>query len=325
MYKFILSLAFFLAVNHAFNAGNCISQLLQSNGSYGGAVQYSAASVTKIHSGNSVSIFLSTNKGTNWTAVNSPLTAANVRSLIISGADLFSGTENGGAFSSSDTGANRTDAGSDLKSTVVYFHAPAANMISGTGGGGVFLSGNGVTNWTVVSTGMTSTSIRAFAVSSTNQQEETRHGVFLFAGNGTNRMHAGSGLTNNYIISLAVSGLNLITEIRSSGALKQSVPGLIAAARLSSGEPEGRFYPMTNYPNLFNPMTNVKFQMINSGNAKINVFDLLGREVVTLVNEKLQSGFYEVLLDGSGLNSGVYFYRLTTDDFSDIRKILVLK
>jgi len=65
-----------------------------------------------------------------------------------------------------------------------------------------------------------------------------------------------------------------------------------------------------NYPNPFNPMTNVKFQMPNEAFVKLIVFDVLGREAATLVNEQLNAGTYEVNWDASNYPSGVYFYKL---------------
>ena len=80
-----------------------------------------------------------------------------------------------------------------------------------------------------------------------------------------------------------------------------------------------------NYPNPFNPTTNIKFSIINSGNVKLVVFDIMGREVQTLVNESLQSGTYEATFDGSMLNSGVYFYHLTAGDFKAVKKMILVK
>jgi hypothetical protein len=59
--------------------------------------------------------------------------------------------------------------------------------------------------------------------------------------------------------------------------------------------------------------------------VKLVIFDLLGREVETLVNEKQSSGTYEATFDGTSLTSGVYFYRLTTDGFGDTKRMLLIK
>lgn len=80
-----------------------------------------------------------------------------------------------------------------------------------------------------------------------------------------------------------------------------------------------------NYPNPFNPVTNVKFSIVNTEDVKIVVYDIMGREVQTLVNEKLQPGTYETTLDGSALNSGVYFYKLITHRYTETKKMILLK
>jgi len=80
-----------------------------------------------------------------------------------------------------------------------------------------------------------------------------------------------------------------------------------------------------NYPNPFNPVTTVKFSMRNAGNAKLIVYDVMGREVQTLVNEKLQPGTYEKLFDASMLPSGIYFYRLEVNGFTETKKMSLIK
>ncbi len=94
-----------------------------------------------------------------------------------------------------------------------------------------------------------------------------------------------------------------------------------------------------NYPNPFNPITKIKFSIANgfpvktSGNDKVvlKVYDVMGREVQTLVNESLKPGTYETSFDGSALNSGVYFYKLmirhggSSTGFSETKKMLMIK
>jgi len=87
-----------------------------------------------------------------------------------------------------------------------------------------------------------------------------------------------------------------------------------------------------NYPNPFNPTTNIKFSIVNTGEVKLVVYDIMGKEVQTLVNERLQPGTYEAAFDGSSLNSGVYFYKLiirhggsSTNTFSETKMMLLIK
>jgi hypothetical protein len=80
-----------------------------------------------------------------------------------------------------------------------------------------------------------------------------------------------------------------------------------------------------NYPNPFNPTTKIKFALPKAGDAKVIGYDVMGRKVQILVNERLQPGTYETSFDGSALNSGVYFYKLITDGFTETKRMLLIK
>ena len=80
-----------------------------------------------------------------------------------------------------------------------------------------------------------------------------------------------------------------------------------------------------NYPNPFNPVTNVEFRIKNEGKVKLAVYDLLGREVAVLVNERKPVGRYEVTWDASRMASGIYCYRLMTGSFVGVKKMILLK
>ncbi|MBI5401859.1 MAG: T9SS type A sorting domain-containing protein [Ignavibacteriae bacterium] len=85
-----------------------------------------------------------------------------------------------------------------------------------------------------------------------------------------------------------------------------------------------------NYPNPFNPSTIIRFQIKESGFITLKVFDILGKEIATLVSEKLQPGFYEVpfsitQFSNNHLPSGVYFYKLSAGDYSETKKMMLIK
>ena len=85
-----------------------------------------------------------------------------------------------------------------------------------------------------------------------------------------------------------------------------------------------------NYPNPFNPTTVIKYQIPNINNQNSNiislkVYDVLGKEVATLVKKQQPAGKYKVTFNGSNLPSGVYFYRLQSGDFVETKKLLLLK
>lgn len=80
-----------------------------------------------------------------------------------------------------------------------------------------------------------------------------------------------------------------------------------------------------NYPNPFNPSTVIRYQLPVEGYVSLKVYDLLGREVATLVNEAKEAGYYEAVFDASSLGSGVYFFRMHAGEFNAVRKLVVVK
>jgi hypothetical protein len=80
-----------------------------------------------------------------------------------------------------------------------------------------------------------------------------------------------------------------------------------------------------NYPNPFNPVTNIRMNIPKSGHVSLKVFDITGREVSEPVNSQLSAGIYNVDFDASALTSGVYFYRLGAEGFSETKKMVLVK
>lgn len=80
-----------------------------------------------------------------------------------------------------------------------------------------------------------------------------------------------------------------------------------------------------NYPNPFNPGTTIKFSIPQSSNVTLKVFNTLGQEVKTLLNQNMESGVHTINFDASDLNSGIYFYKLDAGQFSEVRKMTLIK
>ncbi len=105
----------------------------------------------------------------------------------------------------------------------------------------------------------------------------------------------------------------------------ESLNNVLTGTTNISSELPTEFALEQNYPNPFNPMTKIEFQVSSFKFVKLKVFDILGKEVATLVNEKLSAGTYSVNWDAPEFPSGVYFYRLTTDGYSETKRMLLLK
>ena len=82
---------------------------------------------------------------------------------------------------------------------------------------------------------------------------------------------------------------------------------------------------LNNYPNPFNPQTKIRFYVPERSFVKLEVFDLLGNQIESLVNEERDIGDYEIIFDGSGLPSGIYFYTLQTPNFIKTKKMVLLR
>lgn len=124
------------------------------------------------------------------------------------------------------------------------------------------------------------------------------------------RLFAPGGRDSNYI------------TVNRHKALK--INGLVRVQQLSSEIPL-RYKLEQNYPNPFNPVTKIKYELPKQSFVEFKVFDLLGKEVAIYINRMQSEGSYEVTIDGKSLASGVYFYQLKTNGFTDTRRMLLIK
>ncbi|MBS1515072.1 MAG: T9SS type A sorting domain-containing protein [Bacteroidetes bacterium] len=100
--------------------------------------------------------------------------------------------------------------------------------------------------------------------------------------------------------------------------------GLVSVSQISTTVPN-KFSLNQNYPNPFNPSTKISFDIKNSTFASLKIFDVTGKEVKTLVNENISAGRYEINFNAYELNSGVYLYTLTTSEFTETKKMMLVK
>jgi hypothetical protein len=85
------------------------------------------------------------------------------------------------------------------------------------------------------------------------------------------------------------------------------------------------FEVFQNYPNPFNPSTTIKYSVPQAAIVKVSVYDILGREILNLVNEEKLPGNYEVKFDGANLSSGIYFYRMQAGEYMIVKKMSLIK
>ena len=359
MRRSILSLYAGFILTILFTSTNLLyAQWVQTNGPKTGVVGSLAVIGTNLFAGTTNGVFLSTDYGTNWSAVDSGLTNLYINALTISpngtgGTNLFVGTI-GGVFLSTNNGISWT-AATGLQFPVTSFLVSGTNLFAGTNGEGVYLSTNYGTSWTAVNSGLMGSNryVFCFTVSlnetgGTNVFVGTVGGVCLSTNNGISWTPIDSGLTPYRINTLLASGTNLFAGSGTNGVYLSTNNGtswtavnsglnslsvqslviigdtLFAGTGTSGGvwirplsdmitsvdQPESglpNFNLEQNYPNPFNPSTNINYSVHKAGLVTIKVYDILGREVITLVNEQKNPGNYSVQFNAARLASGVYF------------------
>ena len=272
-------------------------------------------------------VYVSTNNGTSWTQTS--MNNLYVRCLAVSGTNIYAGTYNdpagsGGVWLSSNNGSSWIQ--TSLNNLSVHSIVISGNNIfAGLGSHlGVYLSTNNGTTWTL--TTLNNQSTYSLAVSGNNVFAGTEPGgIFLSTNNGTNWIQKnqgfGAGLTSN---TLLITSSYIFAGLHGQSVWRRDLAEIIGIQNISTEIPSS-FSLSQNYPNPFNPSTNVQFSIPNVQFVSLKVFDILGKEITTLVNEKLQPGTYETSFDASQLPSGIYFYRLNAGNFSETKKMLMIK
>ena len=266
-------------------------------------------------------IYLSTNNGLNW--LQTSLNDKGVHSILQSGNYIYAGTYNlSGVFISTNGGFNWVQSSLDNQN-VNCLAVIGLDVFAGVNLFGVYHSANYGTNWTQA--GLYYNYVRSFAVYGSRLFAGTDSSIYLTSDNGINWVDKGQGLPSGDLIpSLAITNNYLFAATSYYGVWRIPLSEIIGVEPISSGIPNNSSL-FQNYPNPFNPITNIKFQIAKSGDVKLVVFDVLGREVTTLVNEQLNPGTYEVQWDASSYPSGVYFYRLITNTYSETKKMVLMK
>ncbi|HUI92737.1 MAG TPA: FlgD immunoglobulin-like domain containing protein [Chitinivibrionales bacterium] len=287
---------------------------------------------SNIFAGTWSGVFLSTNNGTNWTATNSGLTNVYVHALAVSGSNIFTGTE-GGVFLSTNNGTSWTAVNSGLTTTggaiaefVNSLAVRDSTIFAGTNDDGVFLSTNNGTSWTTVDSGLTNTIVMSLALCGSNIFAGTDGGgVFLSTNNGTSWTAVNSGLTNLRILSLGVDSNNIFAGTRGSGVWYRSLSEVgVLNNKLQRGKLD-QVYLRVHSPGHTNPIVAIEFSLTHSDQVVVNIYDLSGHEVATLINKNLASGAHSILWDTRHLATGCYTVRMRAGSDTYVRSIPIFR
>lgn len=197
----------------------------------------------------------------------------------------------------------------------------AANSIAVDGAGNVYVTGESSAGFLEDTKDFATVKYNSSGI----EQWVRRH-------NGTgNNWDEGNSVVVDNLNNVYVTGFTSVVGSSDLGTIKYSQP---VGINQGSNEIAAAFALLQNYPNPFNPKTIIHYSIVNlespasqQGGSIVNliVYDALGREVATLVNEKKSPGNYSVQFDGSNLPSGIYFYRIVTDGFTETKKMNLIK
>jgi ligand-binding sensor domain-containing protein len=237
---------------------------------------------------------------------------------------LYAGTFQTGVYRSSDGGKIWSQKISGLSNLIVrtLLTRQGGVLLAGTDGG-LFKTSDRGESWTPVTTGLFS--LRAMLPIGENWIVAAGwKGLSLSSNGGNSWSPVNDGLWPPDVRSIAGDAAGyLYAGTANAGVFKSVVPTAIGV----EGRPRvpAAYSLEQNYPNPFNPTTTIKYGLPNTSRARLTVYDILGREVSVLVNERREAGLHEVTFDGSNLASGVYFYRLQAGDFVSTKRMVALK
>ena len=268
-------------------------------------------------------VYRSTNNGLNWTqtSLNNKL----ISSLAIKDNMIFAG-DNAQAivYRSTDNGNNWTQFSLGGGPTVSVLSLAVINntIFAGVNNYGIYTSTNNGLNWTPNS--FNSTSVLCLLVNGNNIfAGVSGQGVYLSTNQGVSWINKMQGMGIQWIRSLTANSQYIFAG-NDSCVWRRSLTEIVGIQKISSKIPD-KYSLSQNYPNPFNPVTNFMFSIPKSSFVKITVFDISGKEIETLVNESLQAGTYQASWNAAEYTSGVYFYKLVTDGYSETKKMVLVK
>jgi len=132
--------------------------------------------------------------------------------------------------------------------------------------------------------------------------------------------------TSNNLKSIFFTNLNTGYAVGWDGTILKTIDGGGTSSLSEKGNnfPSG-FQLSQNYPNPFNPSTTIKYEIPEMSFVTLKIYDILGNQIATLVNEEKPAGSYEVNFDASGISSGIYFYKINSGNYSEVKKMVFIK
>jgi photosystem II stability/assembly factor-like uncharacterized protein len=271
-------------------------------------------------------VYCSANNGVTW--FQTTLNNRTVKSLGSTGNSIYAGTLDYGVYKSPNLGTTWSQTPLNNLHIVSIVVNPVNNGIYAGTNTGLWRSSDGGLVWNQALADFT---VLAAMISGGTVIAGTDGGIQVSYDNGSTWAPRNEGFTGSTAIrSLrSANGQILAGGVMSRDGsdniiFRRPINELIGIISLSNEIPNG-FGLLQNYPNPFNPSTSIRFNLLVASIVKLVVFNSAGQQVASLVYEKLSAGSYEYQFDAGDLTSGVYFYRLQTDEFIETKKMILVK
>ena len=294
-------------------------------------------------------VYRTTNAASSWSAISPDLTNGNqarlgtVTTIAVAPTNssvIIAGTDDANVWITSNNGANWTKVNTGLPYRWVTRVAidPNNEDIAYVTFNGlkwvdpqphVFRTTNKGASWSDISSNLPDAPVNAFAIDPLRSNVlfvGSDVGAYVSFNTGGNWQFLGQGLPMVSVYDLKVhpTANYLVAGTHGRSMYKIDLAQVVGINENGISTADN-FRLDQNYPNPFNPVTNLGFGISELGFVSLKVYDIEGKEVVTLVNENKQPGYYNVQFDGSKLSSGVYFYRLETKGFVQTKRMMLIK
>jgi photosystem II stability/assembly factor-like uncharacterized protein len=289
----------------------------------------------------SVVIYRSSDDGNNWSAV---LDTGMMLVPFIYALDnniysarwyrLLRSSDNGESWDLSDSGLAFKDYLTTIQLPAYTFAANGKKLFAGTYKG-IYASTNMGMSWSHISNQFQY--VRELIVNKNNIYASTDNGfnpsgIFISSDNGnswtiiddTTYKYPVSGIYAPEINALIVNDKYLFIGTKGKGVWKYPIENLVSVQEKNSKQPN-EYKLSQNYPNPFNPSTTITYSLPKRSFVTLKIYDLLGRELTTLVNEEKPGGTYKVTWNAQNIPSSVYFYKITAGGYSKVNKMILLK
>lgn len=288
------------------------------------------------------SVFKTTTWGASWFSISTG-TSGTIREMGLckSSPDIMFATSGSQVFKSTNRGYTYSNVSSGIPNktiTGIYVHPDSSNVVlavqSGFGGGHIFKTTDGGSSWSNISGNLPDSPANdvlfyypGFATNTYLIAMDV--GVFMTNNNGASWIELASGLPNTVAMHLDYNEAANKLRIGTHGRGVYEINSLTNIPNALNEIPEG-YSLEQNYPNPFNPVTNIKYKILDQGLVTLKLYDVLGSEIETIVNQVQNAGTYSVLFDGANLTSGVYYYTISLvsgsgNEFTDTKKMILLK